>query len=256
MSDRDFFDDDLDDEALEEQRAVRAMLSSLPDPGPVPPDVLDRINRTLRALQEEDAARAATSSASGADTGATVVPLRRRAAGHRALWLAAAAAVVLSGGGAVVSQLGSDTSARDTAASVAGGSPSPEATSGAGARGVAPAEPGGRVYASGTDYRRADLVRQALALLAPGPRRPAAELPGAAGLLADPTTLTACVRAVGAAPANLLAADLATYEGRPAVVLLLTGGSGSTGSSAREVLVADRDCRPGAARRLTSVPVP
>jgi hypothetical protein len=260
MSDRDFFDDDLDDEALAEQRAVRALLSSLPDPGPVPPDVLDRIHRTLRALQEEDAAHMSAGSAggadTGADTGATVVPLRRRAAGHRALWLAAAAAVVLSGGGAVVSQLGSDTSARDTAASVAGGSPSPEATSGAGARGVAPAEPGGRVYASGTDYRRADLVRQALALLAPGPRRPAAELPGAAGLLADPTTLIACVRAVGAAPANLLAADLATYEGRPAVVLLLTGGSASTGSSAREVLVADRDCRPGTARRLTSVPVP
>lgn len=254
MSDRDFFDDDLDDEALEDQRAVRALLSSLPDPGPVPPDVLDRINGTLRALQEEDAAHAATVSASG--TGATVVPLRRRAAGHRALWLAAAAAVVLSGGGAVVSQLGSDTSARDTAASVAGGSASPEATSGAGARGVAPAEPGGHVYASGTDYRRADLVRKALALLAPGPRPFAAERPGAAGLLADPTTLTACVRAVGAAPANLLAADLATYEGRPAVVLVLTGVSGSAGGSGREVVVADRDCRPGTARRLTSVPVP
>jgi hypothetical protein len=246
LFDDDLFDDDLDADALEEQRAVRALLSSLPDPGPPPPDVVDRINRTLQALQEQAAGQAPARAV----TGASVVAMRPRRPRHRALWLAAAAAVVLGGGGAVVSQLASDTSANDTAASVASGSASPQGSSGAGARGVAPAEPGGRVYASGTDYRRADLVRQAQALLAPGRRVLLAERPAAAGLLADPTVVIACVRAVGGSPDALLAADVATYEGHPAVVLVLTRPSG------RQVLVADRGCRPGAATLLASAPVP
>ncbi|HKG51246.1 MAG TPA: hypothetical protein VKB14_12465 [Actinomycetales bacterium] len=246
MSNRDPFDDDvfddhLDADALAEQREVRALLSSLPDPGPVPPDVVDRITRTLRTLQEQDAGRTPAA-------GASVVPITPRRPQHRPLWLAAAAAVVLAGGGAVVSQLASDTSATSTSASVAGSSASPERTSGDGARGVAP-DTSGRVYASGTPYRRADLVRQAAALLAPSPP-PAAERPGAAGLLMDSTALSACLRAVGAAAGSLLAADLGTYEGRPAVVLVVTGRSG------REVVVADQDCRPGAATRLASAPMP
>jgi hypothetical protein len=258
VSDRDLFDDDLDPQALEEQRAVRAMLSSLPDPGPVPPDVLDRITRTLRSLQQEqDAGPGPTDVGSGA----SVVPLRPRP--HRALWLAAAAGLVLVGGGAVVSQLGSDTSAHDTAASVARSSGSttrpapqastgsaPQATTGTGARGVAPEAASGHVYASGTDYRRADLVLKARALLTPGNDAPKAKQDPAAGLLGDAAGVAACVRAVGAAPGSLLAADLGTYEGRPAVVLVLAGSSG------REVVVADRSCRPGPAARLTSAPVP
>jgi len=238
----DVFDDDLDADALAEQREVRALLSSLPDPGPAPPDVVDRITRTLRTLQEQDAGRASAA-------GASVVPLTPRRARHRPLWLAAAAAVVLVGGGAVVSQLASDTSASSTSASVAGGSASPERTFGDGARGVAPNDTSARVSASGTQYRRADLVRQAAALLAPGPPT-AAEGSGAAGLLMDSTALNACLRAVGAAAGSLLAADLGTYEGRPAVVLVVSGRGG------REVVVADQDCRPGAATRLASAPMP
>ena len=236
--DDDALDRDLAPDKLAEQRAVRELLRSLPDPGPVPPDVLDRITETLRALDAERAA------------GAEVVPLRRRTP-HRALWLAAAAAVVLGGGGAVVSRLGSDTSPSNSTASVA--TPRPGSTQRA------------PVYATGARYGAADLAVRARALLAPaggaarapgsgGAQRPGIQAPDLRPAAAPATTVTAvvgCLRALGLRAGQLLAADDATYEGQPAFVLVV-----DTGGASREVRVTGRDCRPGAAHPLDTVRLP
>ena len=264
MSSRDVSDDDLFDaglgaEELVEQRAVRDLLRSLPDPGPVPPDVLDRITQTLHELQAE----ASGGTTAGVESprvlsGATAVPLRRRPA-HRVVWLAAAAALVLSGGGAVVSQLASDNSAGESAASVA--TRTSESALGSTALDA-------RVHASGTDYRQADLVAQARALLATPPLSSAGEReaaddgadqdesgqgvrrPSAPAPLMSSDAVRTCLRALAVDPTNLLSADRATYEGRPALVLVVDAGA------AIQVRVVSPDCRAGAIGELASVRLP
>jgi hypothetical protein len=241
------FEQGLDADELAEQRAVRALLSSLPDPGPVPPDVLDRITRTLRALDHERTRQGSWPRAAGDEgpvgaTAASVARLPRRTT-SRVLWLAAAAAVVLGGGGAVVSRLASDSSASQSAAS-ASASARPDASAAAG-RGQPTAAEAPPVYATGRSYRGTDLVRQAQALLQPG--RPVAGGTAPRALAAPQRGVVAgCLRAVGAAPTDLLAADLGTYEGRPAVVLVIRTGQG------REVRVTARDCHTGMAPLTTA----
>jgi hypothetical protein len=89
---------------------VRAMLSSLPDPGPMPPDLADRITARLRQEQSLRAGQA--------DELLGATPLAsRRARGSAHQWLAAAAAVaVVAVGGAVVFQSALGGQAWDTVA--------------------------------------------------------------------------------------------------------------------------------------------
>ncbi|MCE0486990.1 hypothetical protein [Ornithinimicrobium sediminis] len=89
---------------------VRAMLSSLPDPGPMPPDLADRITTRLRQEQSLRAGQA--------DELLGATPLAsRRARGSAHQWLAAAAAVaVVAVGGAVVFQSALGDQAWDTVA--------------------------------------------------------------------------------------------------------------------------------------------
>jgi hypothetical protein len=236
------FEDGLDADELAEQRAVRALLASLPDPGPVPPDVLDRITSTLRALQEEQQAgprrRSTLYPVAG---GATAVGPPHRPA-VRALWLAAAAAVVLAGGGAVMSRLADDTSPRDSAASASASTPPRPATD---ERAAAPGDLLAPVYASGTDYRREDLVDQARTLLS-GRRLAGGPADSDAAPLPRRRAVAGCLQAVGPAGSTLRVADLATYEGRPAVVLVLATSHGL------EVRVTARTCPPGTAALRTA----
>jgi hypothetical protein len=256
--DADLVEDGLDPDELADQRAVRALLASLPDPGTVPPDVLDRITSTLRSLQEELEAGPHPLAAPHRHAALAPVPAGATAVGHprrlptRAVWLAAAAAVVLAGGGAVVSRLADDTSPRESAASAARDSTgSAAAESGAPAAGAATTAPNdlqAPVYASGTRYLSADLVRQAQALVT---ARRVAGGPADSGAAALPRrrTVADCLRAVAPAGSTLLAGDLATYEGRPAIVLVLDTGAG------REVRVTGRTCAPGSTA-LRTAPLP
>ena len=80
-------------EELRAQQQVRDLLAALPDPGPVPPDVVDRIEATLRRLSVEGAVETATAPGTA---GSTVVPLRPEPVTRRRRpLLAVAAAVVL-----------------------------------------------------------------------------------------------------------------------------------------------------------------
>lgn len=216
---------------LREQQEVRAILASLPDPGPVPPDVAARIDATLRDL----AAGAGARATAGATPGATVVPLNQApsARRRRPLLVAAAAAVVLLGGaGYGLSQVLAGGSAATTAATAAT-SGRPEAAD-RGAGGPQTTAPG--TVASGTDYSRERLQSQIEQVLRAN--RQAAAGPGA-GSLSAPTAVAACVKALGAEGSTPILIDLARFEGSPAAVVVLEVGG------VREVWVVAMSCGPG-----------
>jgi hypothetical protein len=55
----------------------------------------------------------------------------------------------------------------------------------------------------------------------------AMSLPSAA--IATPQAMERCLKAVGAAPGDRVAADLATFDGTPALVLVVGSGTGQRG---------------------------
>jgi hypothetical protein len=222
--------DDLD------PTGIRALLSALPDPGPMPPDLVERINASIAA---EQAARET----------ATVVPLRPRRWGWQHLGAAAAAAAVFVVGG---SALVTGTGPGDVLASLSGGSSADgdsagsvgvESRAAAGAAPVSPQKgssitsgssgdrvrgPGGEVVlvASGAAYTSAGLATQARSTIdaaqgakdtegAPMPHR-------AAGVADTGTGLRACLTAVGVQPWMPVRADSATLDGAPAVIAVVS----------------------------------
>lgn len=220
---------------LRGQQEVREILASLPDPGPVPPDVAARIEATLRDLAAGAGARATTGATTGATPGATVVPLNQApsARRRRPLLVAAAAAVVLLGGaGYGLSQVLAGGSATTTAATAAT-SGRPEAAD-RGAGGPQTTAPG--TVASGTDYSRERLQSQIEQVLRAN--RQAAAGPGA-GPLSAPAAVAACVKALGAEGSTPILIDLARFEGSPAAVVVLEVGG------VREVWVVAVSCGPG-----------
>lgn len=94
-------DDDLD------PTGVRALLANLPDPGPMPDELMARISQSLELEQRRRAAHAATAASTEASTpaepadgaGGSVVSLdterARRRPGRTILWLGGAAAVAM-----------------------------------------------------------------------------------------------------------------------------------------------------------------
>ena len=132
------------------------------------------------------------------------------------------------------------------------------------------------VLATGTDYTATGLEAQARQLLvaaaaaqayaagdgsaagkpAPSPQAsplselaPAAAPPGNQALRA-PAALQACLRALKATDEQVVAVDLARYQGRDSAVIVLRAAGGAYG-----VWVVARDCRPGADGTLKYVPM-
>lgn len=244
-----------------EQREVRDLLRSLPDPGAMPADVADGLAKALRDLTPDDAqagpgapSHARAHPGAAESVGHTVVPLRgtagTRELGRRARpWLAAAAAVVVLGGGgaAVVSHQpgGGDSNA---ATSSSAGAPQ-GAQEGAGET----ASAAGRVVATGTDYQRTKLPTQVrrdlLTRAAPtaqddsAPSAPGA-FDGSAATgdtrLTSPQALGSCLSALGVDAGQVSTVDLARFEGEPAALVVLADGSGGY-----DVWVVGRGCRRG-----------
>lgn len=218
---------------------------------PPPPDLDDRIAAALA-----EAARSWSAPESATAAGGTVVPIRRRGTVPR--WMAVAAGlVVLGGAGVTATQLlgpGAGTSSlvatSGSGQDSAGGSAAPEAAA------QAP------VLSTGTDYDPADLAGQVDVLLAvagagagvPGRATSSLSAPGIdpqAGAapddapgspLSDPAALSGCLQALGAGTARPLAVDVATWQGRPAAVLLLPDDR----QDRTQVWVVEPTCRPGA----------
>ncbi len=261
---------------------MRALLGSLPDPGPMPPDLVDRI--TARLVEEsvangyrggagDEAATAAAWAPPRAPGGPEghdgslppahaggdqVVPLRRRRA-----WLvgaAAAALVVVAAGGLVADRLAPDGLQASLGLARDGDDAGVAADAESGA--AAPMQSGSGmiawdaalqvvVVATRTDYTGDDLAGQALPLDAGAMAPPSPgtglvpRLDGADEPVGDPQGARDCASAVGVEASEPVAVDLATFDGRPAAVLVATAADGS-----RRAWAVERSCGPGAAAVL------
>jgi len=214
---------------------VRALLSSLPEPDPMPAYLVERISASL-AAEEASRSRAGASTAS---------PLVRRHRSARRLVLglagvAAAAAVV----GLVGTDLlrGSNQSPGNATASMAtaersttpGPALAPQTPAQGGTQGVT-ATPTMHIQMSSTRYTAAGFAAQAGAL---GPsagqqvQPPTGETPSV-GPIATPAGLASCLRALGVGPVDQVTADLGFYEGVPAAVIVTVTGSTRTAYAVR-----------------------
>jgi hypothetical protein len=251
---------------------MRALLGSLPDPGPMPEELVARITAALEEEARSSGAEhrrapvppvtpPADAQAPGdpQDPPGEVVPLHR-GRGWQLLGAAAAAVVVLAAGGLVVEQL--SPSGLEAGLGLANGAPdsapADSAAADSAAGGDVRAEASGTlasddtlhvvIVASGTDYTTADLADLA-SDLEPGtvtdPTAPdtgrltAPDAPG--GTVASPAGARACATVVGADPAEPLLVDLASFEGHRAAVVVATEPDGT-----RRAWVVERDCRVGA----------
>ena len=204
---------------------VRALLSAMPEPDPMPDHLVERINASLAAAQAE---RAASPSAT------SVTPLvgrNRRRPGRVLLAIAGAAAAV-----ALVAAVGDNLfgtiQSGDTSSTAAGALSAPE-SSGAGPQSApdksvadsASTPPLIQIRKSRTRYTQADFATQTQTLrgVAPysGQRLAAPDSSGRAGV--DITDgLRGCLRAIGAGDAQLVQAYFAFYDGAPAVIIVAT----------------------------------
>lgn len=254
---------------------VRQLLAAAADPGPMPERVAQRIESLLTdevALRVDPGPLQGPLQGlpQGADRDAAVLaPLIRQRQRPRPLFalaaVAAAAAVVAVGGsalhlnkrtngvaslgnpGAVVTTPGAPTVTPTVTATVTptvtGPIPPP----------VGRSHPNLHIQVSSTDYTAGDLPAQARQLLS-SPSAPlevlAAEAP-TLGPIATEVGLLSCLRA-HALPTDVpVHVDLATYEGQPAAVIVVTQADGST------VRVVERTCTEAAPEALTEpVPVP
>jgi hypothetical protein len=247
---------------LATQQQVHHLLSSLPDPGPVPPEVVERIESTLRDLARGPLHHPEPSTVPSTETpeststpdmapdaepstaAATVVPLQSApsARRRRPLLAVAAAAVILVGGGAVISQTLRHSSTADSGAA-AMQDKSTSQSRGLTAEGASAV----RVVASGTDYRKAQLASQ---VDQQAGKQASSAADDAAGLLATPKGLAGCLTALGAT-ATPSFVDVARFEGKPAAVIVLPSADGG-----REIWVVSPSCSPGkdGLRYFTNVP--
>lgn len=210
----------------DDQTGVRALLSGLPEPDPMPAYLVERISASLAAEQAQRAVLA---------SGASVTPLlaTRRRPGRRLFSLAgAAAAVVLIGvlGNNLVREnsSGNVTSAASSglasAARESGGlaPPSSNDKSAPGNAALAPASI--RIRVSAVRYTQATFVVQTRSLrdVAFDSPQPLATASSGVGPIGTTNGLTSCLNAIGAGGAQLVQADLAFYEGQPAVIIVAT----------------------------------
>lgn len=207
---------------------VRALLSGLPEPDPMPSYLVERIHASLNAAQSQRAA---------GFSGALVTPLRatsRRRPGRALFAVAGAAAVVLLavvGTGLLKANQTelSTTSAASIPTGHQGASSAPPPAASDRAAPAAPAVPAPiQIGASGTRYTKADFAAQARSLGAAvsNPGQPKAA--GSLGIRQTDTQagLTECLSGLGVVGVRIVHADLAFYEGVPAMIIVATTNNG------------------------------
>ena len=230
---------------------VRALLSGLPDPEPMPVYLVERITASLNAAQSQ---RASFSS----ERVTPLVASSRRRPGRVLFAIAGAAAVVLV---AVVGTglfknnqtAGSTTSAAAIPSGHQRVVAPPSAASDKAAPNVAGIPALIQIRASDTRYTNADFATQARTLGSAtfGASQPKAFGSLGAGGLVTAAGLTECLRAVGVVDATTVRADLAFYEGEPAVIFVVTT------SDAPMAYAVGRGCsRAGAAVLHPATPLP
>ena len=205
---------------------VRALLSGLPDPDPMPDYLVARITASLSAAQHQRADRSSDGSVT------PFVASTRRRPGRVLFAMAGAAAGV-----ALVAVLGTNlfrtTQPAASNSQVAAASPSrARVADGAATPGTLDKAAAGagsipqliQIRSSQTRYTRADFATQARSLgdAVFGPSQPKAAGSSATQRVDTPDGLVECLRAVGVVGARTVRADLAFYEGAPAVIIVTT----------------------------------
>jgi hypothetical protein len=215
---------------------IRDLLASLPDPGPMPDDLVSRITASLAEEQQRRPLGR---------------PFHEVPRPHRPLWrtagLAAAAAVVIGVGagsllnhsgpgelGALFGRTGTDSAASGAAAareqSSAGAIPPRAEPSSAGDKALGATGGTVTIHHSARAYTTAAFASQAAAMLAaPGESAPqlSAESP-AIGPIGTEVGLRSCLSALAADAYTAATADLGTFDGQPAAVVVLATPAGHT----------------------------
>ena len=228
---------DDDQSRDEDPTGVRDLLSALPQPAPMPGYLVERINASLAAEQAQRTA--APSTTSGASVTPLLSPTRRRA-GRVALAVAGVAAAVALFAAVGSNLIQPDRSTTAGVSASAPSSPAPEAggksltgvgekTTGQAASGAAATPALVQIRVSRTRYTEAGFVTQARDLhsAAVDPSQPPAAY-AEAGPTATTPGLIDCLNAIGAGGAQRVRADLAFYEGRPAVIIVVTTNGART----------------------------
>lgn len=256
---------------------VRALLAGLPDPGPMPPEVSSRILHLLAqaraggasppargeiddGLAENDRsendrgendrgedAEAVSDEGLGALGLGDVVTLdevaqrRRGAAAGRSRWLVVGSAAAGVAAFAVAGTLLFRGTRQSSVASVQSrpGVAAGEATPGSAAdamTGKAAIVVSGRAYTGATIARLAeDLIADPTSAPAPtAPAGTATALP-----IATPAGLVACLKTLGEDDADRVAADIATFNGAPAVIIV------TIKNGLKQVYAVDPSCNHG-----------
>jgi len=252
---------------------VTALLATTTAP-PMPDTLNARIEAALAA---EAAARSTVTAAAPATAAGTARGAGRRGASPgpvrtrlmlRVATVGAAVAVIAGGGYGVAQLLSGSRSFNTGAASGAGSAARKGAIPGMSAGSFHPASgplaapsgaaAAGRVVSSGTSYQRATLGAQASAVLTrlgPNAHAAARRPTGQAAAPQNQTAsrfpdLRACIAHVAGAQHPLLA-DMARYQGHPALILVLPGPPGTL----RAVVVA-QGCTATRAHILATAPLP
>ena len=234
------------------EERVRELLRGARDPGPMPEDVVARLDAALAAARTE--------------TPVASLAARRRPSRLPRLLAAAAGIAVLGGGGYWLAQ--SPMTSGGAASSAAGGA------SAATAESVPPSAP---VLLSGRDYTDAaaveDLAEVTLDPDATADRSAPDATPGLGTDAGGRTTLMApqstpsatsdpaqrpaaeralaCTKSLGVDPGSVLAVEIATWRAVPAALVVHRTDDGA------EVVVVSLDCRPGdPAYSRVDVPLP
>ncbi len=251
----------------EDPTGVRALLSSLPEPGPMPPELVARITASL---EREQQARVEA----GVVPPEGVTPLIRRPG--RSGWFsgasrmrqvlamggaAAAVAAVAAVGTVVVLDQRPDVPAaasvtagqqHDDNGAAAGGND--RGDDGAAQQPNAESLPGTDVpvyfEASGTNYTKADFAQQAATMQATNrtPLRQESLQRPEVQELGPPMNLDQCIQTLGAglqSTPDKVWVDLGTYDGSPAVIIVVT----SDGKS--QAWAVGRTCRAGQPEVMT-----
>ena len=257
---------------------MRALLASLPDPGPMPEHLVARISAALEAEvqaarsdgiqalwglgDDGDARDAGVRADPQPDAGATVVPLRRRVR-LRHLGVAAAVVGVLGLGGYVVGSVDGGVMASLTAGGSAdsaadSGAASSESGTSAADQGkaralVAPAAGSGEVVVvmSGVDHS-SDRLDVTARELDDGTLDPIAELSAESpslGPIATPIGARACADALGIPTDAGILVDVSEVDGVSAAVLVVHATDG------RSAWAVERSCTTGTTSLIRG-PVP
>ena len=238
-------DDTLDTRSIDEDpTGMRALLRSLPDPGPMPEDLVARIKASLEhegatvtSLDEHRARRTLRSLRSPKDLlSPRFLP-----------WAAAAGLVVVAGGGLLATGGGNallEAAGGGAAHStLAGRSSASLSAPGTAADAAAPGQDGSdrtQVVMSNASWTDTDVVAAARVALAAPPITPLAAEAPSLGPIGTPTGARDCATALGIPAGDAVVVDLGTYAGSPAALVVATAAEGK-----RTAYLVARSCRLG-----------